>query len=309
VSWVKQGLLIAAPTHLEWVASHAAVPFVQVRDENSITVWFTTRDLRGRSQIGRGTVTFAPDGSKTVQLEDRPVLLPGDVGTFDDSGVMTSCLVVHDERQYLYYQGWSLGVTVPFYVFTGLAVSNDGGETFSRVSPAPVHGRSAIDPFMVSSPWVLIEDGRWRMWYVSGTGWTVGQGVASHYHVHLKYAESENGVDWEPTGRVVLDYSSEREYALARPVVLAHEDGYRMWYSHRGDSYRIGYAESRDGLVWQRRDGEVGIDVSPDGWDSDMVEYACVFELGGTRHMLYNGNGFGATGIGHAIWDPGGSTA
>jgi hypothetical protein len=35
-----------------------------------------------------------------------------------------------------------------------------------------------------------------------------------------------------------------------------------------------------------------------------MIEYACVFDVGATRHMLYNGNGYGATGIGHAVWSP-----
>jgi hypothetical protein len=48
-------------------------------------------------------------------------------------------------------------------------------------------------------------------------------------------------------------------------------------------------------------DEEAGIDVSPSGWDSDMVEYACVFDHDGSRHMLYNGNGYGETGIGYAV--------
>lgn len=303
MSWIKQGVLLPPPTHLDWAASHAAVPFVQIIDERSFTLWFTTRDHRRRSQIARATVTFEADGRARVALDERPVLLPGPVGAFDDSGVMTSCLVEHQGRQYLYYQGWSLGVTVPWYVFTGLAVSDDGGATFARASPAPVHGRSAIDPFWVSSPWVMFEHDRWRMWYVSGTGWTVRDDTPEHYNVHLKYAESPDGIHWEPTGLTVLDYASADEYAISRPVVLADADGYRMWYSHRGKAYRIGYAESADGLRWERHDNEVGIDVGSTGWDSDMVEYACVFDLGGTRHMLYNGNGFGATGIGHAVWD------
>ena len=54
-----------------------------------------------------------------------------------------------------------------------------------------------------------------------------------------------------------------------------------MWYSYRGDAYRIGYAESVDGLEWERKDEEAGIDVSADGWDSEMIEYPCVFEHAG----------------------------
>jgi hypothetical protein len=137
------------------------------------------------------------------------------------------------------------------------------------------------------------------MWYVSGLGWTFPEGNA-RYRVHIKYAESKTGVDWERTGHVCIDFNRPEEYAIARPVVLNDGGVYRMWYSHRGSSYRIGYAESPDGLTWERRDDEVGIDVSDTGWDSEMVAYPCIVDAGERRHMLYNGNGFGRTGIGHA---------
>jgi hypothetical protein len=74
-----------------------------------------------------------------------------------------------------------------------------------------------------------------------------------------------------------------------------------MWYSHRGRSYRIGYAESNDGLEWTRMDADSGIDVSAEGWDSEMVAYPWVGDIGGRRRMLYNGNGYGRTGIGQAV--------
>jgi hypothetical protein len=68
-----------------------------------------------------------------------------------------------------------------------------------------------------------------------------------------------------------------------------------MWYSYRGKNYRIGYAESDDGLNWKRKDEDAGIDVS------EMIEYPFVFDHKGGRYMLYNGNGYGKTGIGLAV--------
>jgi hypothetical protein len=192
-------------------------------------------------------------------------------------------------------------VTVPFYVFVGCAISERDDAPFERVSPAPVLGRHAVDPYMCASPWVLRDDGRWRMWYVSNLGWTAQRDGPPRYVVHIKYAESRDGVQWERDGHVCIDFASPSEYAIARPCVLKDGPLYRMWYSHRGASYRIGYAESADGLEWQRKDGEAGLDVSPEGWDSEMVEYACVFDHDGSRQMLYNGNGYGETGIGHAV--------
>ena len=74
-----------------------------------------------------------------------------------------------------------------------------------------------------------------------------------------------------------------------------------MWYPYRGESYRIGYAESRDGTDWTRRDDIAGIEPSASGWDSEMVTYPFVFRHRDRRYMLYCGNGYGLTGIGLAV--------
>jgi hypothetical protein len=299
--WVKRGVVIEPPTHLPWVESHAAVPHAEALDDGRVRVYFTARDGRSRSHVAVADVDLENPGS-AAEVAGDPLLAPGSAGAFDDSGTMTSCLVRHGSREYLYYQGWALGVTVPFYVFVGCAVRDDPEEPFRRVSAAPVLGPHHVDPYLCASPWIIVEDGRWRMWYVSGLGWTVHEGEP-RYRVHVKYAESRTGLDWERTGHVCIDFDEPDEYAIARPVVVADGDVYRMWYSRRGSSYRIGYAESRDGLTWERRDDEAGIDVSATGWDSEMVAYACIVDVGGRRHMLYNGNGFGRTGIGLATLD------
>ena len=79
-----------------------------------------------------------------------------------------------------------------------------------------------------------------------------------------------------------------------------------MWFSYRGgsgDKYRIGYAYSQSGKIWDLHLDEVGIDVSPNGWDSEMIEYPFVFDHKGQRYMLYNGNDNGRTGFGFAVLD------
>ena len=144
-------------------------------------------------------------------------------------------------------------MSVPFYLNAGLALSDDGGLTFERVSPAPLLDRNAVDPYLTASPWVIVEDGTWRMWYVSGTEWTESLEGPRHRYL-IKYAESRDGLRWERTGIVCLDYRSEEEFAFGRPCVLRDGNLYRMWYSYRGASYRIGYAESADGMVWTRQD-------------------------------------------------------
>ena len=117
---------------------------------------------------------------------------------------------------------------------------------------------------------------------------------------NIKYAESRDGIHWDRNGIVCIGLKSETENALARPFVTKDGDLYRMWFAHKGREYRLGYAESNDGLVWERKDELAGIDVSESGWDADMIEYAFVFKHNNRNYMLYNGNNYGFDGIGLA---------
>ena len=282
------------------MVSHAAMPVVR-RMGGVYRVYFAGRDGTNRSHIGWFDLSLE-GGPRVRDVAARPVLAPGALGTFDDSGVTPCSLVECGDQTLLYYAGWSLGVTVPFYLSTGLAVSSDGGATFRRYSEAPLLDRSAVDPYLATAPWVVVDSGRWRMWYVSGSAWRIESGRPKHWY-HIRYAESLDGVNWDRRGVVCIDYASPDEHAFGRPCVVQDDDLHRMWYPYRGTTYRIGYAESRDGVHWQRRDAEAGIEPSDVGWDSEMLAYPSVFDHAGERYMLYNGNGYGRTGIGLAVLD------
>lgn len=296
--WIKKGLVFSPRPTGDWLRSHAALP---VADESGDAwrVYFSGRDSQGRAQVGYFEIDLDDIGT-IARVSEEPVIGLGPLGAFDDSGVTTSWIVNHDQKKYHYFSGWSLGVTVPFYFYIGLAVSEDGGQTYQRISPAPILDRNTVDPYLTASPCVLHEPGIWRMWYVSGTGWEIKDSRPRHRY-HIKYAESADGIHWDREGIVCIDYQSREEYAIARPCVMKSGEIYKMWYSCRGDSYRIGYAESFDGIKWTRKDNESGIDVSASGWDSEMVAYPYVFEHRGVHYMFYNGNDYGRTGIGLAV--------
>ena len=116
------------------------------------------------------------------------------------------------------------------------------------------------------------------MWYGSNLEWD--QDNDCSFRFCIKYAESENGINWRRDGIIAITFESADEYALARPCVIKDSD---------------------DGINWTRLDEEVGIDVSKTGWDSEMIEYPHVFDHKSNRYMLYNGNGYGKTGFGLAV--------
>ena len=301
-NWKKLGLLFCPDGQSEWAKTHAALPVAVATGGNRYRVYVTCRDAPGRSHIGHFELGLSDDTPTVGPLSGLPSLSPGPLGVFDDSGAMTSWVCDLDGRQYHYYTGWNLGVTVPFYLNVGVAISEDGGSTMCRFSEGPILARSFKDPVLTASPCVLRLEGLWKMWYVSAAKWIRDDDAPKHYY-HIRYAESHDGLTWHPTGRVCIDFKDENEYAISRPCVLYESGGYRMWFSHRGTTYRIGYAESQDGILWNRRDQDVGLDVSSSGWDSEMIEYPFVFRRGKKLYMLYNGNGYGRTGIGLAVLD------
>jgi predicted GH43/DUF377 family glycosyl hydrolase len=284
--------------------THAAVPTADWIGDDLFRVYFGCRDSQNRARVGFVEIDIT-NPKNILRISDRPLVDLGELGTFDDSGVLMSWITNVDGRKYLYYTGWNLGVTVSFRNNIGLAISDDGGDSFVRYSPAPIVDRSRYDPSFAANPCVIYDEGLWRMYYLSCFKWERVNGKPKHYY-HLKYAESQNGIDWKREGIVSIEFRSDVEYAISRPSALRDNGIYKMWYSYRasehGPTYRIGYAESSDGVAWQRKDDQVAIDVSPSGWDSEMIEYPHVFDHKGVRYMLYNGNEYGKTGFGLAVW-------
>jgi hypothetical protein len=266
-----------------------------------LRVFLTGKDTQGRFQIG----WLDLDGQFRIVAEHpgNPVLTAGRMGCFDCQGLcMPSVTRVSDSRLHMYYVGWGLTAPGFFVNRCGLAISDDDGATWRRHSEAPLPLLDGRDPIGIGTVCVRRErDDAWQMWYTTFREWKrMDAGHWEHYY-HIKYAESADGIHWtKPADNVAIDFVGE-EYAVARPWVVREPAGYRMWFSTRshGATYRIGYAESADGRRWTRK--PAGIEPSAAGWDSQMIEYACVVRRGKEYVLFYNGNDFGASGTGIAV--------
>jgi len=297
MQWKKLGLVFVPNNHTPWMETHAANPVVEHLEEDIYRVYFSGRDNNNRSSIGYVDVDINLP-FKIIGVAPRPLVVPGERGMFDDSGVSLGCIVNVEGRKFLYYLGWNLGVTVPWRNSIGLAIFNERSGMYEKFGKAPLLDRCEVDPYTISYPYVMKDGNIYRMWYGSSLGW--GKGWMEMAFV-IKYAESHDGIHWNREGHIALNFKSDKESAIARAFVLNEKEKYKMWYSYRGDSYRIGYAESPDGVQWTRKDELAGIDVSDNGWDSEMIEYPHVFDHKDSRYMFYNGNGFGKTGFGLAV--------
>jgi hypothetical protein len=307
VRWQKRGRIFVPTGRVPWMRTHASLPVSFPLDDGSLRVLFAGRDEANRSRIGWVDLD-ANDPCQVRRVSDEPVLPLGERGTFDDNGMTPSCVVSAGRQSYLYYIGWNPQVTVSYRLSIGLAISEDGGRTYRRHGAGPLLDRDRGEPFFNTAPCVRREGDLWRMWYASCTGWVE---VAGHPEpiYHIKYADSNDGITWKRTGIVCVDYD-ECTQAIGRPWVVRLGDRYGMWFSYRGledyrtdprTSYRVGYAESTDGLHWERGPDPDGLERSGDGWDSTMVAYTNVVSVSGRLVCFYNGNGFGRSGIGYAV--------
>lgn len=308
MAWKKLGMIFDLKQHnIGWLKSHAMLPSPLLLDDR-LRVYFTGRDINGHSRISFVDLK-RDDPSSIMYVHDRPLLEVGKLGTFDDSGTTATCTMQVNNDIYLYYNGYNRRVTVPYSNSIGMAISKDGGTTFSRLFEGPVIDRNTKEPYFTVGAWVVRDNDIWHMWYGSATGWIIVQEKPESLYV-IKYAQSPDGINWRRDNITCIQPLTPEE-ANVRSTVVREEGKYRMWFCYRGSkdfrdglsSYRIGYAEADDPVNWKRDDRKAGISCGPEEWDSKMQAYPAVIVVNSRKYLFYNGNGFGVDGFGCAIWE------
>ena len=311
IIWEKQGKIFAPDGRYEWMYSHAQNPSVLIMDDR-LRVYFTCRSRKDADGNVSAVTTFVDvdktNPSRVLYIHDKPILPYGDLGTFDQFGVMPGAILKVDGEVWLYYVGWLRCQGAPYNHAIGLAISRDGGITFTRAGRGPLFGRTLKEPFLQNSPYVMRnDDGVFHMWYSSGIEWLESENRKESIYV-LMHATSPDGINWDREGIPCVEYKVEYE-CQTNPTVIKIDSRYHMWFCYRYGldfrndkrGYRIGYAWSDDLKTWHRDDESGELPPSSEGWDSQMVCYPCVVQLNGCLHMFYSGNYFGRDGFGYAV--------
>lgn len=301
MKWNKKGRIYVPDGSRSWARWYAFPPTPYFISDDVLRIYIGCCDENMVGRAGFVDVSAA-NPSEILQVSENPVLDIGTPGAFDENGLLPTSVLKVDDRMYMYYVGYQLGMKVRYFQFEGLAYSEDGGNTFKRRLKVPVIDRSDAELLNRTSAFIRRRaDGTFEMWYVGGSEWTTVNGKALPMY-NIRYLTSPDGIAWGPEGRVCVDLKDEDEHALGRPYVIEHDGLQKMFFARRTRSkdYRLGYAESKDGLNWVRKDDEVGIDVSESGWDSEMISYPSVVRYKDRFYLFYNGNNLGETGFGYA---------
>jgi hypothetical protein len=311
MKWNKKGLIFNVENISEWAYSHCHKPTPMLIDETTLRVYFGVRDKRSHTRTTFVDVDITDiNNFKVKYFHNTPIINLGKIGAFDDSGANVCSVIRLDNLIYMYYIGWNPSTTVHTRNAIGLVVSEDNGLTFNRLYDGPILDRNKDEPYYTGAVDVIREGDLWKMYYTSGSEWKIINDKPEIYY-HIKYATSNNGIDWirNNVDCILPQYKFE---AIARPCVLFNNGIYQMWYSKRSmndfrinpdNGYRGGYAQSNDGIKWKRLDNLFGLVLSENGWDSKAIAYPYVSKIKDKFIMLYNGNGFGKTGFGYAIYE------
>jgi len=316
MKWKKLGKIFD-PT--DYTLPNNCVEFAQSPQtlvfDNFIRIYFSTRerDTSGKFLSHIAFVDFDKQFKKILKVSNNTVIKLGNLGCFDEHGIFPLNILKTENKLFGYIGGWSRRVSVSVDGSIGIALSNDEGLTFKRIGDGPILTASFDEPFMVGDPFVFLCRDVYHMWYIYGVKWIKRSKNDIAERVYkIGHARSNDGIYWCKDGnnkQLISDKLNVNE-CQALPTVVEFNGRFHMFFCYRNvfdfrnvknKGYRIGYAYSKNLIDWKRDDKNVGIGVSTNGWDSDMLCYPHVFRLDDKIYMLYNGNEFGKFGFGLAI--------
>lgn len=316
MKWSKRGKIFDPTEHSlpNNCVEFSQSPQTLVLDDR-VRVYFSTRekDSVGKYLSHVAFVDFDKNMQNIIAVSKKTVIELGGLGCFDEHGIFPLNVVRDGTKVLAYTTGWNRKVSVSVDASIGLAISQDDGLTFQKHGDGPVLAASLNEPFLVGDAFVALFGGVYHMWYIFGTKWKKFLESDPPERVYkIAHATSGDGISWQRNGRQIVANLLNEDECQALPTVFHRDGRYHMYFCFRqaygfrtlsSNAYRIGYAYSDDLVQWIRDDSQAGIDISEEGWDSQMQCYPHTFEVDGTVYMLYNGNEFGRLGFGLAVLD------
>ena len=292
MKWKKLGKIFDPTKHtlLNDCFEYAQSPQTLVFDD-FVRIYFSTRKKDPKNGKFLSHIAFIDMDKglhKIINSSKETVIELGNLGCFDEHGIFPINVVRDKERILAYTCGWSRRVSVSVETSTGLAISNDNGLTFKKVGDGPILSSSLNEPFLVGDSFVRIYGNTYHMWYIYGTRWIDNPEEESARVYKIGHAISSDGVSWKRDGKQIISDKLNKDECQALPTIIYHQNKYHMFFCYREAigfrknkerGYRIGYAFSEDLVNWKRDDTNVGLHVSENDWDSDMLCYPHVFEV------------------------------
>lgn len=298
MKWVKKGLLFKVNGQAEWM-NHSALQPTPLLLGDMIRIFVGFRDKKGVGRVGYIDVN-AENPSEVIGYSKEPILDVGEPGCFDDNGCVPCAVYQEGKQLYLFYAGYNLGYHVRMTIFSGVAVSNDFGKSFTRYSKIPIMERTEHETLFRVVHSVLRDEKDWKIYYGAGNHFIQGKNKTLPVY-EIKLLQTNDLLQLDKAG-VTIIHNCGDEYRVARPYVVKEDNLYKMFFCKGTEeiTYRLAYAESEDGISWKRINNKLQLDLSKNGWDSEMMAYPAFLRYKNKAYLFYNGNNYGYSGVGYA---------
>ena len=231
-------------------------------------------------QVGLATSTDKLNWTRHFSL---PVLEYGSPGSWDARYVTQPSVLFINGIYKMWYTG-SAADLLPFFKI-GYAISSNG-TNWDKYDFNPVLSASTIgnwDPEGISSPSVIYKDGIYYMWFTGHKNISSAIGLAT----------SSNGINWDwYQGNPVLEGDiNSWDKNVANCEVLEIGGNFLMWFSGKdGSTSRIGFANSEDGVNWEKYQGNPVLENGPGFWEQFSVDEPDILYIEGEYlYMWYSG--------------------
>lgn len=159
ISWIKYA---GNPVFMvgdagSWEELEVGLPCI-IHQGGTYKMWYTGQDRSGNYAIGYAT---SPDGINWTRYGSNPIFTPT-IGTWDEDGVYGSEVLFDGTTYRMWY-------STPIEWEIGYATSQNGID-WTKSSNSPILGAGSLgewDEDGVVFPSVLLDGGRYKMWYTS----------------------------------------------------------------------------------------------------------------------------------------------
>ena len=122
MEWIKLGRILNIENESELMYSHTMTPVVIKISHDIYRIIFNSRTVDNISRAFSADIDMKT--LKVLSLNKTPILELGDIGAFDEKGIVISSVLEMNEKLYMYYLGFPRIAKQLFTASIGVAVSN-----------------------------------------------------------------------------------------------------------------------------------------------------------------------------------------
>jgi hypothetical protein len=262
--------------------------------QNSIEIYVGLRGSNGISHPYKLELSLK-DPLKLIDYSRKSILNLGDTGSFDEHGIVPTCIQDFGKIQYLHYAGYQKSKSAPFLIFSGKAVSNNYGESWTKLSNVPYLDRNNSNTCFRVIHSIVNFEGKDFYFFGGGSTWVkIDNKMAPTYDIKVLIRNKNNAE--EDIEKTAVSLNGLRR--IGRPNIYKSASGFGMFLSIQGftGQYKIAHTFSNNLLSWQTNLLPIKINNLPLSC-SDMIAYPNILVGDTISYLFFNGNKMGLDGI------------